>query len=448
MAGFYPRLSILPLAAATPAADDGYMPDTTAVNAPRRPLLSWIALAVVYLMWGLTYLAIRVGVGHLPPLVLAGTRYVIAGALLYPVALRAANRSRGPGEGRARPGARAWLAGAVVGILLLFAGNGGLTVGETMLPSGFAAVLVATVPLWMIVFAWPVQHQRVTGKSAAGLAVGLGGVAILVGGGAASGHISGVIIVLGGSAAWGFGSVLGHRLALPSHAMLAAAIEMLAGGVVLLAVAAGTGEFSHLQWSSVPATSWIALACLIGPGSILAFTAYGYALSHLPVTTVSTYAYVNPVVAVLAGTLVLGEHLAWREGLGAALVVGSIVIILRRSHSASRPAHAANGLTPETEMPSEGPARGHRPEPSEEVAARVRYGIAHRHGPAVRSAAMPRAASGARPGHHRSAPAGQRGWTYIGTGSHVKAVRVGQLGCPDAGRRAHSVRSGSAGARS
>jgi uncharacterized membrane protein len=230
--------------------------------------------------------------------------------------------------------------------------------------------------------------------------------------------------------------------------MLAAAIEMLAGGVVLLAVAAGTGEFSHLQWSSVPATSWIALACLIGPGSILAFTAYGYALSHLPVTTVSTYAYVNPVVAVLAGTLVLGEHLAWREGLGAALVVGSIVIILRRSHSASRPAHAANGLTPETEMPSEGPARGHRPEPSEEVAARVRYGIAHRHGPAVRSAAMPRAASGARPGHHRSAPAGQRGWTYIGTGSHVKAVRVGQLGCPDAGRRALSVRSGSAGARS
>ncbi len=341
----------------------------------------------------LTYLAIRVAVGHLPPLALAGARYVVAGALLYPLAQRAANRSRGPGERTARPGARAWLAGGVVGILLLFAGNGGLTFGETMLPSGFAAVLVATVPLWMILFAWPAQHQRVTWRSAAGLAVGLGGVATLVGNGAASGHIAGVIIVLGGSAAWGFGSVLGHRLALPSHAMLAAAIEMLAGGVVLLAVAAGTGEFSHIQWSSVPATSWIALAYLIGPGSILAFTAYGYALSHLPVTTVSTYAYINPVVAVLAGTLFLGEHLAWHEGLGAALVVGSIVIILHRSRSASQPAQAADGLTPETGMPSgrKGPARGRRPETREEVAACVRYGIAHRHGVAARPPRRPAA---------------------------------------------------------
>jgi drug/metabolite transporter (DMT)-like permease len=276
----------------------------------------------------------------------AGYRRASSAACIQWVA--AGRPSSSPAAARvkaARPGAKAWLAGAVAGILLLFAGNGGLTIGETMLPSGFAAVLVATVPLWMIVFAWPVQHQRVTWRSAAGLAVGLGGVAILVGNGAASGRISGVIIVLGGSAAWGFGSVLGHRLALPSHAMLAAAIEMLAGGVVLLAVAAGAGEFSHIQWSSVPATSWIALAYLIGPGSILAFTAYGYALSHLPVTTVSTYAYVNPVVAVLAGTLFLGEHLTWREGLGAALVVGSIVIILHRSRSASRPSHAASGLT-------------------------------------------------------------------------------------------------------
>jgi drug/metabolite transporter (DMT)-like permease len=160
----------------------------------------------------------------------------------------------------------------------------------------------------MIVFAWPVQHQRVTLRSAVALAVGLGGVIILVGGGTASGRISGMIIVLGAAAALGFGSVLSHRLAVPSHAMLAAAIEMLAGGVVLLAVGVGSGELSRIHWSSVPATSWIALAYLIGPGSILAFTAYGYALSHLPVTTVSTYAYVNPVVAVLAGIMFLGEQ--------------------------------------------------------------------------------------------------------------------------------------------
>jgi len=225
--------------------------------------------------------------------------------------------------------------------------HGGLTVGETTLPSGFAAVLVATVPLWMMVFAWPVQHQRITLRSVAGLAVGLGGVAILVGEGTGSGRISGVLIVLGAAACWGFGSVLSHRLAVPSHAMLAAAIEMLAGGVVLLAVAAGSGEFSRIHWSAVPATSWIALAYLIGPGSILAFTAYGYALSHLPVTTVSTYAYVNPVVAVLAGILFLGEQFTWREGLGAALVLASVIITLHRSRG---PAPVRSGEMPEAEM--------------------------------------------------------------------------------------------------
>ena len=158
--------------------------------------------------------------------------------------------------------------------------------------------------------------------------------------------MSGVFIVIGASAAWGFGSVLSHRLPVPANAMLAASIEMLAGGVVLLAVAAATGEFSRVRWSAVPATSWIALAYLIGPGSILAFTAYGYALSHLPVATVSTYAYVNPVVAVLAGIVFLGEQFSWREGLGAALVLASVVIIVNRPHRASAaPEDAGQQLT-------------------------------------------------------------------------------------------------------
>ena len=320
----------------------GAAPDT------RTRVQSWIALGVVYVVWGSTYLAIRVGVGHLPPLLLAGIRYVIAGALLYPIASRASAGSpgHGPARGGARPGARAWLACAVVGVLLLFGGNGGVSVAETTLPSGVAAVLVATVPLWMIVFAWPVERQRVTARSAAGLAVGLGGVVVLVGAGLTGGRMSGVLIVIGASAAWGFGSVLSHRLPVPANAMLAAAIEMLAGGVVLLAVAAATGEFSRVQWSAVPATGWIALAYLIGPGSILAFSAYGYALSHLPTATVSTYAYVNPVVAVLAGIAFLGEQFSWREGLGAALVVASVVIILNRPRSApALPEQAGQPLT-------------------------------------------------------------------------------------------------------
>jgi drug/metabolite transporter (DMT)-like permease len=350
MAVIYLKLSFLPLVAPVRRTKNGSMANNGTAVDTRSRVLSWIALGVVYLVWGSTYLAIRVGVGHLPPLVFAGTRYVIAGALLYPIARRAASGSRASAQERAKPGVTAWLAGAVIGILLLFAGNGGVTVGETTLPSGFAAVLVATVPLWMIVFAWPVQRQRVTFRSALALAVGLGGVIILVGDGTASGRISGVIIVLGAAAAWGFGSVLSHRLAVPSHAMLAAAIEMLAGGVVLLAVGAGSGEFSRIHWSSVPAASWIALAYLIGPGSILAFTAYGYALSHLPVTTVSTYAYVNPVVAVLAGIMFLGEQFTWREGLGAVLVLVSVVITLRRSRGTSRPAPAHDGEMPEAEM--------------------------------------------------------------------------------------------------
>jgi len=311
------------------------MVNSGAALGTRTRVKSWIALGIVYLVWGSTYLAIRVGVEHLPPLLLAGTRYVIAGTLLYPIARRASAATRATARGGARPGAKAWLACAVVGLLLLFAGNGGVSVAETRLPSGVAALLVATVPLWMIVFAWPVEHQRVTTRAAAGLAVGLVGVAVLVGAGLSGGGMSGVFIVLGASAAWGLGSVLSHRLPVPGDAMLAASIEMLAGGVVLLAVAAASGEFARVHWSAVPASSWIALAYLIGPGSILAFTAYGYALSHLPTATVSTYAYVNPVVAVLAGIVFLGEQFSWREGLGAALVLASVVIILNRPHRAS-----------------------------------------------------------------------------------------------------------------
>jgi drug/metabolite transporter (DMT)-like permease len=216
-------------------------------------------------------------------------------------------------------------------------GNGGVTFAESHLPSGFTAVLFATVPLWMIVFAWPVRHQPVVLKTAGALVLGLGGVAILVGGHARSGRVSDIIIVLCAAAAWAFGSVLGHRLSLPPHAMLAAAMEMMIGGGVLLVVAASTGEFSRIHWSAVPITSWIAMAYLIGPGSILAFSAYGYAVAHLPVTTVSTYAYVNPVVAVLAGGLILGEHLNWSEGLGAALIIGSLIVVMHRSGERERP---------------------------------------------------------------------------------------------------------------
>jgi drug/metabolite transporter (DMT)-like permease len=289
-------------------------------------LLSWAALIVVYIVWGTTYLAIRVGVRHLPPLLFAGVRYLVAGVILYAIALSMARRGDRIGP-RLRPNAKEWLAGGVIGVVLLVAGNGGLTVAEKTISSGYAAVLVATVPLWMIVFSRILQGQPVTWKKAFSLIVGLGGVAVLVGTDAWTGRATGVIIVLGASVAWGFGSVLGHRLTVSANALFAASIEMLIGGAVLLLVATGSGEVSQFHWSSVTTSSWFALVYLIGPGSILAFTAYKYALAHLPISTVSTYAYVNPVVAVLAGSIFLHERLTIHEILGAALVLGSVVVI-------------------------------------------------------------------------------------------------------------------------
>jgi drug/metabolite transporter (DMT)-like permease len=291
-------------------------------------MLAWAALVVVYVVWGSTYLAIRVGVRDIPPALLAGVRYLIAGAILYPIAARTGD---GPLRAEDRPGRREWLGTAIVGLLLLVFGNGAVTLAEKSLASGLAAVLVATVPLWIVVFALPLLRERVSRRAAAGLVLGLVGVAVLVGGGSAAGHIVDVLIVLAAAAAWGFGSVLSRRLHLPRRALLAAAMEMLAAGVILIIVALASGEGGRAHWSSVPLTSWLALAWLIVPGSILAFTAYGDALTHLPLATVSTYAYVNPVVAVILGALLLHERLTVREVLGALLVVASVAMTLHRA---------------------------------------------------------------------------------------------------------------------
>ncbi len=314
-------------------------------STPARPPspLGWAALVVVYVVWGSTYLAIRVGVRDLPPLTMAGLRYLTAGLLLYPIAVRTgAARLRASD----RPGRRELLGAALVGLLLLVVGNGGLSIGEQTLDSGFAAVLVATVPLWMVLFAWPIDRARPTRKAVGGLVIGLLGVAVLTGAGSGSRHPLGVVVVLGASCAWGLGSVLSHRLALPRRALVAAALEMIAGGVILLVAATVRGEYADLTWSQVPTSAWLALLYLIGPGSLLAFTAYGYALSRLPLATVSTYAYVNPVVAVVLGVVILGEHLTAHEVVGTVLVVASIALTLHRRR-ADRPAPEDRTARPE-----------------------------------------------------------------------------------------------------
>jgi drug/metabolite transporter (DMT)-like permease len=310
----------------------------TVVRPPN--LLAWAALVVVYVVWGSTYLAIRVGVRELPPLTMAGLRYLTAGLLLYPIAVRTGGARLRATD---KPRRRQWLGSALVGLLLLVIGNGGLSIGEQTLESGFAAVLVATVPLWMVLFAWPIDRDRPTKTAVGGLGIGLVGVVVLTGAGSpGSRQLTAVVIVLGASCAWGLGSVLAHRLALPRRVLVAVALEMIAGGVLLLIAAALRGEYGRMHWSQVPSSGWLALLYLIGPGSLLAFTAYGYALSHLPLATVSTYAYVNPVVAVVLGAAILGERLTAHQAMGTALIVASVVLTLHR-HPPSGYAGSAPG---------------------------------------------------------------------------------------------------------
>ena len=302
--------------------------------------VGWLALLVVWVLWGSTYFAIRVGVETLPPLLMAGTRYVVAGLLMFPFALR----SGGP-EMRAadRPRVSGWWSAVLVGTLLLAGGNGGVSVGERSVPSGLAALLVATVPLWLILIDRILNGARIGRLAMAGLTAGVIGVGFLAGpfgdpGHADAGHGTlsgspgtGIVIILAASVSWASGTIVSRRVPLPSRPLLATSMQMLAGGLVLLAAAAAAGEFSGFDVSQVSAASWLALAYLIGPGSIIAFSAYVVAVRRLPTATVATYAYVNPVIAVLLGTLILNERLTPAMLGGGVLIVGAVVLVVRRS---------------------------------------------------------------------------------------------------------------------
>ncbi len=299
--------------------------------APRPAVGGWAALLVVYIVWGSTYLAIRVGVETIPPLLLAGVRYLIAGLILFPVAIR-----RGPAAVRAadRPRRANWLACAVVGILLLLGGNGLVSVGERSVPSGLASLLVAMVPLWLLVLDAALTRTWIGWLPLSGLIVGLAGVALLAGlgeGASASGASTpGVAIILVASVCWALGTILSTRLAQPQRAVLATAMQMLTGGVTITVLAAITGEFGSFHLSHVSTGSWLALAYLIGPGSILALSAYSVAVRRLPTSTVATYPYVNPVVAVILGATLLNERLTPTMLIGGALIIVAVALVVWR----------------------------------------------------------------------------------------------------------------------
>ena len=295
----------------------------------RASLVAWICLLIVYVVWGSTYLAIRVGVETMPPLLMAAARNLVAGLVMFPLALR---QWRSAPLGRRWPSRREWLGCVVVGVLLLVA-NGVVGVGEKTVPSGLAALLVATVPLWLLGIDAGLNHARVGLAPLAGLVLGLAGVALLTGLGHGSRGTSvvGVIVILAAAAAWALGTIMARRATIPSSPALASGMQLLAGGAALLLLAASAGEFSSLRLGEVSARSWLALGYLTVVGSIVAFSAFGIAVRALPTATVATYAYVNPVIAVLLGSLILNERLTPAMIGGGVLIVGAVVLVVRRS---------------------------------------------------------------------------------------------------------------------
>jgi drug/metabolite transporter (DMT)-like permease len=303
----------------------------------RAGFSAWAALLVVWLVWGSTYLAIRVADRSIPPFAMAGARYLTAGAVLYPLAWlgsrrrQAAAQSVAPRAAGNRASSRLaqWGGMAVVGTLLLAFGNGGVSYAEQTLPSGLAALLVASVPLWMALADRAINRHPIPLRGWIALVLGLAGIAVLARP-SGNGAVLPVLVVLGASASWGIGSVLAGRLPTPASPLLGSAMEMLTGGIVLTGLAAATGELTHIDPAHVSEQSVLGLLYLIGPGSLLALTCYVIALRRLPTAAVSTYAYVNPVIAVSLGALFLSERPTLATLLGGAVVVFSVAMLLIR----------------------------------------------------------------------------------------------------------------------
>lgn len=279
----------------------------------------WAALLIVWVVWGSTYLAIKVGVESLPPLLMAGARFAIAGLIMFPFALR----------GGQRPRRAEWLGCGAVGLLLLGA-NAALSFAERTVPSGLASLLIATVPLWMLGLDALLNRARLGWAPVCGLVIGLCGVGFLSQ--VRGGHVSaaGVIVCLCAAACWALGTILSRRLPSPANPALGSSMQMLVAGTVLAGAAAVSGEAGSFRFAAVSGRSWLAFGYLIFIGSIVAFSAYVVAVRALPTATVATYAYVNPVIAVLLGFGLSGERLSTSMLLGGVLIVGAVALVVRR----------------------------------------------------------------------------------------------------------------------
>jgi drug/metabolite transporter (DMT)-like permease len=279
------------------------------------------ALGIVYVVWGSTYLGIDVADRSLPPLLMLGVRFLLAGVVLFAWAHR-----RGEVKA-ARPGLRQWRAAAVVGGLLLVVETGALAFSEKHVPTGLAALIVASVPLFMAVIDRVFFGVRIPPLATTGILAGFAGVGLLAGGG---GNVDPLwaLVLLGGAFVWAAGSAYARVAPLPGPSILSAAMQMLASGAMLLVVSAAKGDFGHVQPGAFSLTSLGSIAYLVGFGSILAYTAYGWLLKNAATPLLSTYAYVNPAVAVFLGWAFVGERLGAREVVAGLVVLASVALIL------------------------------------------------------------------------------------------------------------------------
>jgi drug/metabolite transporter (DMT)-like permease len=287
-----------------------------------------LAFAAVYIVWGSTYLAIRIGIESFPPMILAGLRHITAGLFLYPVMRWKTG---------IKPTPLHWRTAAVTGFLLMFAGNGGVSWAEQTVPSGVAALLVATVSLWLVILDWlrPSGVKPVP-RVFLGLLIGFAGLALLVGpahvGGSERVDPRGAAVLVVASLAWACGSLYAKHGGLPSSAVLGVAMQSLAGGVILLIAGLLMGEFHQLHLGAISLRSWLALLYLIAFGSGIGFSAYIYILHKSTAARVATYAFVNPVVALFLGWLILAETITLRTVIAAAIILTAVMLVITAPH--------------------------------------------------------------------------------------------------------------------
>jgi drug/metabolite transporter (DMT)-like permease len=283
---------------------------------------AWIAWAAVCVIWGTTYLAIKIGLETIPPFLMGGLRYILSGAILAAIVLA---------RGRQLPARAHWGTMAVLGFFMMGFGNGGVVWGEQYVPSGLTAVLIATNPFWMVsVDAIVTGGRQLHARQWIGLLVGFAGIVLLVwpdihiGGAGGRQFLYGVVALQLACAGWAVGSVYTRRHVTPRDVVGSAALQMIFGGIFMVLFGTVLGEWSHLAFSVRTSLAFAYLSLL---GAVVAFTAYSYALRHLPVAIVSLYTYVNPVIAVALGTLLLHEPFHVRMLLAAAIVVVGVVIV-------------------------------------------------------------------------------------------------------------------------